>query len=153
PGWSYREVLPYFIRSESNDSFAGSPWHGQDGPIRVSRIPKPNPMIPAFLEAMRSLGFQACDDFNAPHPEGYGKRQGTIRDGRRDSTAVAYLRPARTRSNLEVRIDSLVTRIVIENGRAVGVDVERGGQVQRLQASREVVICAGSVQSPQILML
>jgi len=153
PGWSYREVLPYFIRSESNDSFAGSPWHGQDGPIRVSRIPKPNPMIPAFLEAMRSLGFQACDDFNAPHPEGYGLRQGTIRDGRRDSTAVAYLRPARSRGNLQVLTDSLVTRIVIENGRATGIEYQRGGATQRLHARREIVICAGAVQSPQVLML
>ena len=84
PGWSYSDVLPYFIRSESNDDY-DSPYHGKVGPIRVSRIPRPNPMIPAFLEAMRSLGFKACDDFNGPHPEGYGPRQGTIRDGRRDS--------------------------------------------------------------------
>ena len=153
PGWSYREVLPYFIRSESNDSYAGSPWHGRDGPIRVSHIPRTNPMIPAFLEAMRSLGFKRCEDLNGPDPEGYGPRQGTIRDGRRDSTAVAYLRPARARSNLEVLTDSLVTRVLLENGRAAGIEVERAAQVQRLNARREVVICAGVVQSPQILML
>jgi choline dehydrogenase-like flavoprotein len=153
PGWSYREVLPYFIRSESNDSYAGSPWHGRDGPIRVSHIPRTNPMIPAFLEAMGSLGFKRCEDFNGPDPEGYGPRQGTIRDGRRDSTAVAYLRPARTRSNLEVLTDSLVRRVLIQKGRVAGVEVERAAQVQRLYAHREVVICAGAVQSPQILML
>jgi choline dehydrogenase len=153
PGWSYREVLPYFIRSESNDSFADSPYHGKDGPIRVSRIAKLNPMIPAFLEAMRSLGFPACDDFNGPRPEGYGPRQGTIRNGRRDSTAVAYLRPARKRGNLEVLTNALVTRIVIENGRANGIEFQRGGAVQRLQARREIVLCAGAVQSPQVLML
>ena len=152
-GWSYREVLPYFIRSESNDSFADSPYHGHSGPIRVSQIPRPNPMIPAFLEAMRSLSFWRCDDFNGPDPEGYGPRQGTIRNGRRDSTAVAYLRPARARSNLEVRTDSLVTRILVESGRASGVEVERSGRLQRLEARREVIVCAGSVQSPQILML
>jgi choline dehydrogenase len=152
-GWSYREVLPYFIRSESNDSFADSPYHGHSGPIRVSRIPRPNPMIPAFLEAMRSLSFKRCDDFNGPDPEGYGPRQGTIRNGRRDSTAVAYLRPARARSNLEVRTDSLVTRLLVESGRAAGVEVERSGRLQRLEARREVIVCAGSVQSPQILML
>src|SRR6185436_601694 len=118
-GWSYREVLPYFIRSESNDSFADSPYHGHSGPIRVSQIARPNPMIPAFLDAMRSLGFKRCDDFNGPDPEGYGPRQGTIRNGRRDSTAVAYLRPARARGNLDVRTNSLVTRVVIENGRAI----------------------------------
>jgi len=153
PGWSYREVLPYFIRSENNDSYKGSPYHGRSGPIRVSHIARTNPMIPAFLDAMHELGFKYCEDFNGPDPEGYGKRQGTIRDGRRDSTAVAYLRPARARRNLEVRTDSLVTRIVIENGRAAGIDVERGGQVQRLHARREVVVCGGAVQSPQILML
>ena len=119
----------------------------------MSHIPRPNPMIPAFLEAMRSLGFKRCDDFNGPDPEGYGPRQGTIRNGRRDSTAVAYLRPARARSNLEVLTDSLVTRLVIENGRATGIEVERSGRLQRLDARREVIICAGAVQSPQILML
>ena len=153
PGWSYRDVLPYFIRSENNDSYADSPWHGRSGPIRVSHIARPNPMIAAFLEAMRWLGFKRCEDFNGPDPEGYGLRQGTIRNGRRDSTAVAYLRPARARGNLEVRTDSLATRILLENGRAAGVEVERAGQLQRLQARREVVVCAGAVQSPQILLL
>ena len=153
PGWSYRDVLPYFIRSENNDSYADSPWHGRSGPIRVSHIARPNPMIAAFLEAMRWLGFKRCEDFNGPDPEGYGLRQGTIRNGRRDSTAVAYLRPARARVNLEVRTDSLATRILLENGRAAGVEVERAGQLQRLQARREVVVCAGAVQSPQILLL
>ena len=153
PGWSYREVLPYFIRSESNDSYAGSPYHGTDGPIRVSHIPRPNPMIAAFLEAMRSLGFKRCDDFNGPHPEGYGRRQGTIRNGRRDSTAAAYLRPARSRHNLKVLTDSLVTRVVIENGRAMAVELQHGGETRRLNARREIVISAGAVQSPQVLML
>ena len=153
PGWGYRDVLPYFVRSENNGSYADSPWHGRSGPIRVSHIPRPNPMIAAFLEAMRSLGFKRCEDFNGPDPEGYGLRQGTIRNGRRDSTAVAYLRPARARSNLDVRTESLATRILFENGRAVGVQVERAGQLQRLQACREVVVCAGAVQSPQILLL
>jgi choline dehydrogenase-like flavoprotein len=152
-GWSYREVLPYFIRSENNDSYADSPYHGHSGPIRVSHIPRPNPMIAAFLEAMRSLGFERCDDFNGPHPEGYGPRQGTIRNGRRDSTAVAYLRPARTRPNLEVLTDSLVSRVVIESGRAAAVQFQRGGETRNLQARREVVVSAGAVQSPQVLML
>jgi choline dehydrogenase-like flavoprotein len=153
PGWSYREVLPYFTRSEDNDSYAGSPYHGHQGPIRVSHVRRLNPMIPVFLEAMRSLGFTRCEDFNGPDPEGYGPRQGTIREGRRDSTAVAYLRPARARVNLEVRTDVLVTRVLLENRRATGVEIERAGQVQRVHARREVVVCAGAVQSPQVLML
>lgn len=152
-GWSYREVLPYFIRSENNDSYADSPYHGHSGPIRVSHIPRPNPMIAAFLEAMHSLGFERCDDFNGPHPVGYGPRQGTIRNGRRDSTAVAYLRPARSRHNLEVLTDSLVSRVVIENGRATGVQFQHGGETRNIQARREVVVSAGAVQSPQVLML
>jgi choline dehydrogenase len=153
PGWSYREVLPYFIRSESNDSYEGSPYHGHGGPIRVSHVPRPNPMVVAFLEAMDQLGFKRCDDFNGPHPEGYGPRQGTIRDGRRDSTAVAYLRPARSRGNLTVLVGSLASRVVIENGKATGVEVQREGDARRIQARREVVVCAGAVQSPQLLML
>ena len=153
PGWSYREVLPYFIRSESNDSYAGSPYHGTDGPIRVSHIPRPNPMIPAFLEAMHSLGFKRCEDFNVPEPEGYGPRQGTIRDGRRDSTACAYLRPARTRDNLTVMTDSLVTRVLVRNRRATGVELLRDGETKQIEARREVVLAAGAVQSPQLLLL
>ena len=153
PGWSYREVLPYFIRSESNDSYAGSPYHGTDGPIRVSHIPRPNPMIPAFLEAMHSLGFKRCEDFNVPEPEGYGPRQGTIRGGRRDSTACAYLRPARTRDNLTVMTDSLVTRVLVRNRRATGVELLRDGETKQIEARREVVLAAGAVQSPQLLLL
>jgi choline dehydrogenase-like flavoprotein len=153
PGWSYREVLPYFIRSESNDSYAGSPYHGFDGPIRVSHIPQPNPMIPAFLEAMHSLGFKRCEDFNVPEPEGYGPRQGTIRDGRRDSTAVAYLRPARSRTNLTVMTDCLATRILMRNRRATGIELLRDGETKQIEARREVVLSAGAVQSPQLLLL
>jgi choline dehydrogenase-like flavoprotein len=153
PGWSYREVLPYFIRSESNDSYAGSPYHGFDGPIRVSHIPQPNPMIPAFLEAMHSLGFKRCEDFNVPEPEGYGPRQGTIRDGRRDSTAVAYLRPARSRTNLTVMTDCLATRIVVRNRRATGIELLGDGETKQIGARREVVLSAGAVQSPQLLLL
>ncbi|HZF17599.1 MAG TPA: GMC family oxidoreductase N-terminal domain-containing protein [Steroidobacteraceae bacterium] len=152
-GWSYREVLPYFIRSEANEAFADSPLHGHEGPIKVTQVRKPNPMVAAFMEAMRSLGFKRNDDFNGSDTEGYGPRQGTIRNGRRDSTAVAFLRPARSRNNLRVLTEALVTRVVIENGRAIGVDVEIEGDKRRLTAKREVIVCAGAVQTPQVLML
>ncbi len=152
-GWSYREVLPYFIRSEANAAFGDSPLHGKDGPIKVAHIAKPNPMVAAFMEAMRSLGFKRNDDFNGSDTEGYGPRQGTIRNGRRDSTAVAFLRPARSRANLRVLTNALVTRVAIENGRAIGVDVEIEGEKRRLTAKHEVIVCAGAVQSPQVLML
>jgi len=152
-GWSWREVLPYFIRSESNPDYAGSPYHGTSGPMRVTHIRRLNPMNRAFWEAMASLGFPRCEDFNGPNPEGYGPRQGTIRDGRRESTATAYLRPAMRRPNLMVMTNALVHRVAIENGRAVGVDVEHGGEVRRIGARREVVLCGGAIHSPQLLML
>ncbi len=89
PGWSWREVLPYFLRSEDNPEQRGSPYHGQGGPIRVAHIPKPNPLNHVFLEAFAQVGgYPACDDFTGPKPEGYGLRQGTIRAGRRDSSAT-----------------------------------------------------------------
>ena len=153
-GWSWREVLPYFTRSEDNADHPASPWHGRGGPIRVAHIPKPNPLNDAFLAAFAAAGgYRACDDFNGPQPEGYGLRQGTIRNGRRDSTATAYLQPALQRPNLQVLTQTQVARIVIDGQRAIGVEtLSRGGRVTRL-ARREVLLCAGAIQSPQLLML
>jgi choline dehydrogenase len=153
-GWSHREVLPYFLRSESNSFYPGSPWHRVGGPVEVAYVRNPNPLNQAFLDGMASLGrFRACDDFNGPNPEGYGFRQGTIRNGRRASTAAAYLEPASGRANLRILTHALVSRVVIENGRAVAVEVQIEGATRRMQARREVVVCAGSIQSPQLLML
>jgi choline dehydrogenase len=153
PGWSYREVLPYFIRSESNASYPGSPYHGTSGPMRVTHIRRPNPLNQAFLEAMAALNFKRCDDFNGADPEGYGPRQGTIRDGRRESTASAYLRPAMRRSNLQVLTGALVHRVLIESGRAAGVELGLRGEVRRIGARAEVIVSGGTILSPQILML
>ena len=153
-GWSAREVLPYFLRSENNRFFPGSPYHRIGGPIDVVHIERPNSMNGAFLEAMDSLGeFKRCEDFNGPAPEGYGLRQGTIRNGRRASTATTHLRPATRRANLRVLTDRLVTRVVIANRRATGVELEADGRKHRVDARREVIVCAGSIQSPQVLML
>jgi choline dehydrogenase len=152
-GWSYREVLPYFIRSENNEAWRGSPYHGVGGPMNVTEIDRPNPLNKAFLAAMASLQYRESPDFNGPDPEGYGLRQATIRSGRRESTATAYLRPALSRKNLTVITDALVTSVAIEDGRAIGVDIERGGQPSRLTARREVVLCGGAIGSPQILQL
>jgi choline dehydrogenase len=152
-GWSFREVLPYFLRSESNPDYAGSPYHNTTGPMRITHIRRLNPLNRAFWDAMDSLGFRRCEDFNGPNPEGYGPRQGTIRDGRRESTATAYLRPALRRSNLSVLTEAHVRRVIIEQGRAVGVEVDRGGETRRIDARREVVVCGGAILSPQILML
>src|SRR6185437_5367325 len=117
-------------------------------------IKNPNPLNRAFLEAMASLGeFRACDDFNGPNPEGFGFRQGTIRNGRRASTAAAYLEPASDRPNLRIVARALVSKVVIDARRASAVEVEIEGTRQRIAAKREIVICAGSIQSPQVLML
>ena len=154
PGWSWREVLPYFVRSEDNPEYRDSPYHGQGGPIRVAFIPKPNPLNCVFQDAFAELGgYPACKDFSGPAPEGYGFRQGTIRDGRRDSSAAAYLRPARARANLTVLTRARVARVLIEKGRAEGVEAIVGGERRRILAARETVLSAGSIQSPQILLL
>src|SRR5277367_4978420 len=114
PGWSYRDVLPYFLRSENNDAYPNSPYHRQGGPMNVVFIKRPNPMTPAFLAAMDSLGYQHNADFNGVDSEGYGPRQGTISQGRRVSTATAYLKPASHRDNLVILTDTRAARIRIE---------------------------------------
>ncbi len=157
-GWSWREVRPYFLRSEHNESYPDSPEHGHDGPINVRHIARPNPLNQVFLKAFESLdGYPACADFTGAISEGYGLRQGTIRRGRRDSTAVAFLRPALKRPNLTLLSDTIVTQVLIENGRATGVAIESRQEphvaMRRLRARRETLLCAGAIQSPQILML
>ncbi|HUI60487.1 MAG TPA: GMC family oxidoreductase N-terminal domain-containing protein, partial [Steroidobacteraceae bacterium] len=153
PGWSYREVLPYFLRSENNDAYPDSAYHGQGGPMNVTFIKRPNPMTPAFLEAMRGLGYRRTSDFNGATTEGYGPRQGTILNGRRVSTATAYLKPASGRGNLAILTNTRATEILIENRRAVGVAVTDSAGKRHLTAGREVIVAAGAILSPQLLML
>ena len=153
-GWSWREVLPYFRLSEHNVDRRESRMHGIDGPIHVTFIPKPNRLNQAFLDAFATLGgYRQCDDFTGLDPQGYGLRQGTIHRGRRDSSARAMLMPALERPNLTVLTRTSVTGIRIEAGRATGVDVSTAGGSRRVPASREVLLCAGAVHSPQLLML
>jgi choline dehydrogenase-like flavoprotein len=141
PGWSWREVLPYFLRSEHNEDYRGSPYHGLGGPICVSHIRKPNPLNQSFLEAFASVGgYAPCDDFTGPRPEGYGLRQGTIRDGRRDSTAAAHP-AAGARASEPHGPRARVTRVLIENGRARN----RGARRRRcaILSARETVLKRG----------
>jgi len=152
-GWSWAEVLPYFLRSENNTDYPGSPYHGHDGPMHVSSIRNPNLLNAVFAQAMGSLQFRPCDDFNGPDPEGYGLRQGAIRRGRRESGVTAFLKPAANRPNLTVLTDTLLTRVVIENRRAVGVEVEIGGEKKRIDARREIILAGGAIGSPQMLLL
>lgn len=152
PGWSYAELLPYFLRSEDNPELGASPWHHSGGPMRVSFIPRPNPMCEAFNQAMAALGFPLCADFNVPEPEGYGYRQGTIHGGRRVSTATAYLRPALRRANLRVLSGVAVRRILVDHKRATGVEIHTAQGARPLRAAREVVLSAGAFHSPHLLL-
>lgn len=151
-GWAYDDLLPYFLRSEDNPEYAGSPYHHTGGPMRVSFVPRTNVLCEAFNAAMADMGYPHCADFNAPEPEGYGYRQGTIGDGLRVSTASAYLRPALKRKNLTVLSDTATRRILVAQGRATGVEIQSAAGVQTLHARREVVLSAGAFHSPHILL-
>lgn len=150
--WSYADLLPYFRRSERNHDYSDSPWHGTQGPMDVSFMPRTNKLCEAFNAAMQALDFPYCADFNAPEPEGYGYRQGCIYRGRRVSTASAYLRPAMQRSNLTVLTETPTRRILLEEGRATGVEIQAAGGPQVLHAGREVILCAGAFHSPHLLL-
>jgi len=149
-GWSYAEVLPYFTRTENNENYPPSVFHGSGGPVNVKLVENPNRLNHAFMDGLASLQFPHCPDFNGPNPEGYGFRQGLIRDGRRETTAKSMLRPAMARGNVHLQTDAHVARLLIENKRAVGVELLNG---RVIRARREVILSAGAVQSPQILLL
>ena len=152
-GWSYAEGLPYFTRSENNQDYPTSVYHGRGGPMNVSTPGPPNPLNQGFIDSALALGFPACADLTGPNPEGVRRRQGTIRDGRRETTARAFLAPARRNGNLIVMTDALATRILIDNGRATGVAYTRGNVAQQVRATREIILAAGSLQTPQLLLL
>jgi choline dehydrogenase-like flavoprotein len=151
-GWSFREVLPYFLRSENNVDFGG-PFHGKGGPMTVSSIRMVNPLNAIYRAAAESVGIPYCEDFNVPRAQGVGIRQGAIKDGRRVTSATAFLRPAAKRANLHVMTETLALRVLIEKGRARGVEVRRGGEARRIQAAREVILAGGAYGSPALLML
>jgi len=151
-GWDWASVQPSFLRSESNPE--GDPqWHGRGGPLRVSRRPLGHPLFNAFLEGASAAGHPRTDDFNGPAPEGAGPYDFTIAAGRRASTARAFLDPALGRPNLEVATRAFVTRVAIENGRAVGVMLADQGRERLVRARREVILSGGTVNSPQMLLL
>jgi Choline dehydrogenase and related flavoproteins len=151
-GWSYREVLPYFLRSEANGSYAASEFHNDRGPMSVVSIRPHNPLVDAFVAAARSLGYPRCEDFNGADMDGFGPRQATIRKGRRESAATAFLHPVSMRPNLTVLTDCFVNRVGIDNHIATGVELERGGRTHFIGAEREVILSAGSFGSPALLM-
>jgi choline dehydrogenase len=151
-GWSFAEVLPYFRKSERNWRGA-TEHHGGDGPLTVSRN-DPNPTIyKAIIAAAEAMGFDHLDDFHGATQEGFSTVDVTTHGGRRGSTAARFLRPAMARRNLTVISNALTTRILTEGGRAVGIEYERDGTVERVHADREVILSAGAFNSPQLLQL
>jgi choline dehydrogenase-like flavoprotein len=151
-GWSFDEVLPYFKKSEHQTRGADA-FHGVGGPMYVSDLRSPNPFVDRFVRAANEVGYPTTPDFNGAQQEGVGPYQVTQIEGERCSAARAYLHPIRARANLDVRTDSHVTRVLFEGRRAVGVEVRRDGRIETIHASREVILAAGALQSPQILML
>ncbi len=151
-GWSYSDVLPYFLRSEDNERLA-APYHGQGGPIGVADQRHTSGLTKAWVRACQEAGIPFNDDFNGAIQAGCGLYQITDRDGLRCSAAVGYLKPARRRTNLHVRTKAVVTRVVLEGGRAVGVEVVNRGRKELLRATREVILTAGAIGSPKLLML
>lgn len=151
-GWSFAEIRKYFIRSEGNTMLAGE-WHGTDGELGVSNVPQPQPMTRAFVMACQERGIPFNPDFNGAVQAGSGPYQTTTKNGRRCSAAVGYLRPAMKRANLTVKTGALVKRIVIENGRATGVEYSTGGASQVARAESEVLLTSGAIGSPKTMLL
>ncbi|MBP9950139.1 MAG: choline dehydrogenase [Cypionkella sp.] len=152
-GWSYADVLPYFQRMENWHGDSGdAAFRGNSGPLHITRGPRRNPLFNAFIEAGRQAGYPVTEDYNGQSQEGFGAMEATIWQGRRWSAANAYLRPAIKAGNVSV-VRGFARRVVIEKGRAVGVQIERGGKVEVIKAGVEVIVAASSINSPKILML
>jgi choline dehydrogenase len=151
-GWSYADVLPYFKKIES---YAGgdSDYHGRGGPLDITDLPSINPLTAAFIEAGGELGWPRNDDYNGALQDGFGTFQLTIGQGKRQSTAVGYLHPVQSRPNLTVWTQTLVTRVLFEGTRAVGVAYLKDRQEQQIRVNKEVILSGGTINSPQVLML
>ncbi|EAQ43513.1 choline dehydrogenase [Roseobacter sp. MED193] len=154
-GWSYADVLPYFKRMETWDNRGqggDADWRGKDGPLHVTRGPRDNPLHDAFVSAGAQAGYPVTEDYNGEQQEGFGPMEMTVYKGQRWSAANAYLKPALKRDNCEM-IRAFARKVVITEGRATGVEVERGGKVEVIEANIEVILAASSINSPKLLML
>lgn len=152
PGWSFADVLPYFKRSENQERGA-SPYHGTGGPLNVADLRSPNRLTDVFIDAGLEAGLKFNKDFNGESPEGVGPFQVTQKNGRRCSTARGYLKPVRSRPNLTVITEAYATRVLFEGKRAVGVEYRHQGALRKVGAKKEVILSAGAIQSPRLLML
>jgi len=151
-GWGHDDVLPYFVKSEGNQR-GGIPWHGGNGPLKVSDIGARHELIEAFIEGAQQIGVPRTEDFNGARQEGAGYYQLTTHRGWRCSTADAYLKPARNRGNLRVETEAFAAGVIFEGQRAVGVRYRQGEVMRTARCRAEVLLCAGSIQSPQLLQL
>ncbi|CUH87231.1 Choline dehydrogenase [Phaeobacter sp. CECT 5382] len=154
-GWSFADVLPYFKRMETwnaRGQGGDADWRGKDGPLHVTRGPRDNPLHDAFVSAGAQAGYPVTEDYNGEQQEGFGPMEMTVYKGRRWSAANAYLRPALKRDNCDM-IRALARKVVIKDGRATGVEVERGGKIEVIEAGVEVILAASSLNSPKLLML
>jgi len=155
-GWSYADCLPYFRKAETRAS-GGDAYRGDSGPLQVSTGQCRNPLYAAFIEAGIQAGYPATQDMNGYQQEGFGTMDMTVHKGRRWSTAMAYLRPALKRANLRMQTNSLATRVLFEGAagspHAAGVEIAHRGRLQQVHAQREVILCGGAINSPQLLQL
>ena len=151
-GWSFKEVQPYFLRAEGNDTLAGE-WHNTEGPLGVSNLKTPQKMSQVFVQACQQYGMPYNPDFNGPQQGGTSIYQTTTRNARRCSAAVAYLKPVQDRKNLTIQTDCQVSRVVIENGRAKAVRYFHARHELTATAEREVLVTAGAIGSPKLMML
>ena len=152
-GWSWDDVLPWFKKSEANEQFGEDPLHGSSGPLNVTFVDRPNALHETFCAAAEELQYPRNDDFNGQEQDGFGIHQVTQKNGRRWSTAAAFLKPAQHRPNLDIITEATVTRVVVSDGKATGVEIRNGGTSQQIGVKEEVILSAGAFVSPQILML
>ncbi|WP_189006669.1 GMC family oxidoreductase [Deinococcus roseus] len=154
PGWSYQEVVPFFQRLEDQEDHT-NPTAGHDGPMHIinAKNHQPNPASAVFIDACAELGFPVTADFNGPYMHGAGWHHINIRDGKRESAYRAYIKPVQDRPNLHIETAARASRILIENGRAVGVEYQQNGEVKTAHAAKEVVVCSGAIDSPRLLLL
>jgi 4-pyridoxate dehydrogenase len=151
-GWSYADVLPYFRRCETWEDGSDT-YRGSEGPLGTEFAKTQDPLYDAWLSAAKACGYPLTSDYNGKQQEGFGRGQYTIRDGRRSSTANAFLKPARGRKNLQVETNAHTTRVLLEGTRATGIEYVQSGETRRAEASREVILAAGAFNTPQLLML
>lgn len=151
-GWSFDDVLPYFKRAESFQD-GGDAYHGSDGPWKIRTTDVQDPIFDAFFEAVESAGYKKAPDYNGASQEGFARLQVNAVNGRRQSAAVAYLRPAMKRPNVDVQVQAHVNKVLVENGRAVGIEYTQHGRTRTVRAAKEIILSGGAINSPQVLML